>query len=170
MDSTLPFLFAVALAGGIWGLLITLRAPTLHVTLAILLVAYCFGPEFGTVDLGPINLSLDRLAILFLLCFGVLKRVLTDQPRIVPERTDMVLALFVLILLTSALLHPWVPRLHRPAPWYRWISSFAAPAIMYGVMRVRQRSPADVWKICAFFAIVGVYLAITAMGEVYRTS
>ena len=168
MDGLLPIYLALAIAIGIWSTVLSIRLPSIHACLAAIIAVSCFGVAFGHWDIGPITASADRLFIVALLAFSVGKRLLTVQPRIRFDRTDWVLASFLLLLFVSVLSHPWAVLFPGDMPpWYRFLSSFAVPAAIYWIMKYRTWDQSDAKRICGFCILFGLYLAVTAIGEVH---
>ena len=142
MDLPLPFIIAIALAAGVWGLVFAMRLPTLHACIAGLLAVSCFGASFARWDIGPINLSADRFLLAGLVPFFIIKRLLTRSPRLRFDRSDAVLLAFLGVLTMSVMTHAIPPKAEAtPTPVFLLVTSFVMPALVYWI--ARQREPGN---------------------------
>jgi len=142
MDLPLPFIIAIALAAGVWGLVFAMRLPTLHACIAGLLAVSCFGASFARWDIGPINLSADRFLLAGLVPFFIIKRLLTRSPRLRFDRSDAVLLAFLGVLTMSVMTRAIPPKAEAtPTPVFLLVTSFIMPALVYWI--VRQREPGN---------------------------
>ena len=66
--------FVAALVAILWGAIFVLRGSLVSGCLAYLLVAACFGYDFTHFKVGPVPLTLDRLALAVLLVAYVVQR------------------------------------------------------------------------------------------------
>jgi len=198
MELPLPFIVAIGLATGVWGLVFALRLPTLHACLAALLAVSCFGASFARWDIGPINLSADRLLLAALVPFFIVKRLLTSQPRFGFDRIDAALVGLLAVLTISVMTHAIPPKAEAtPTPVFLLVTSFIMPALVYWIVRLREpfsgrvgqvfaahhnaqelvgredlahptRSTRDLRVVCGFFVLFGIYLACTAIFERFQ--
>jgi O-antigen ligase len=169
MDPTQLLALAVCLAAGVWAVVLAGRLATMPASLIVIVAVSCFGANFGTWDIGPVAASIDRLAIVALVGIGVLKRILTPQPAIKLDRSDVAIAAMIGFLLVSVMTHPRPPTKleSSPTPWYLFTTSFLIPALVYWAVRFRRSGPHDVMLLCGFFALLGAYLAFTAIFEIH---
>lgn len=166
-----PLIVAIAAVAGVWGVVLALRLPTIVACLAALVAASCFPVAFARLDIGPITASVDRLAIAGVLLVAVGKRILTGEPRPPLARADLVLGRLLVLLAASVWLHSWSSEWPGDMPpWYRLVSSFFAPAVLFWAARWRVWNELDARRLCLFFTLFGAYLAVTAVAEVHGIS
>jgi O-antigen ligase len=160
-------IFIAVVVGLVWGTIYTLRGSLVAGCLAVVLVTYCFGHFFVNFDLGPLPLTLDRLAVGGLLAaFFVKLRFGTADPKPMTA-ADWLLAAFLGVLVVSTFTHSW--RLARPgmvSPLWLLVAAYLIPAAIYFVSRNARLTESNVKMVYASMALFGVYLAITALSEI----
>jgi O-antigen ligase len=150
MDLPVPFIVAIGLAVGVWGLVFALRLPTLHACLAALLAVSCFGASFARWDIGPINLSADRFLLAALVPFFIVKRLLTSQPRFGFDRIDAALIGLLALLTVSVMTHAVPPKAEAtPTPLFLLLTSFIMPSLVYWIVRMREPLSGRVGQVIA---------------------
>lgn len=167
----LLLLLAASLAASVWVLVLAMRASALAACLVCITAVAILGVPFASWNVGPATISLDRLALLALPPFVLLQRCLTRQPRVQVKWHDLTLAGLLGLMAIQAIVIPWhTSHAADMPPWFRFGSSFAAPAVVYWVMRNRRAQTTDAGVITGFMACFGAYLAATAIAETHGLS
>ena len=133
----MPFIIAIAtLAGLVWGTWFLLRGSLLAGCLIFLVTACCFSHTFLEFDLGPLPLTLDRVAVVLLVgAYVVQRRLGTAEPKRLLTVDWLVLALAA-VLAISTFTHDW--RVSRPgeiSPVWRLLFGYLMPMALYWVAR-----------------------------------
>lgn len=155
-----------AIAAMIWGMILFARGGLLAGCLAVMLAGCCFGHPFFHVSVGPAPLTLDRVLWAALMAVYLIAwrwRLIERKPL---GRAEIVLMAFFLVLLASTLSHDW--RTHDNQPLAHLMFFYAMPLGIYFVAREVQWTERSSRAVLVFFAILGVYLAVTAVAEVQR--
>jgi O-antigen ligase len=161
---------ALAIIAGIllllWWAVYALRGSLIHGCLAFLAVALCFGYNFFKFEVGPISMTLDRVVLLGLIVVYVVQRRLglTDPKPV--TWPDVVMLLLGVVLALSKFSHSFEADATGKVVLWQLIAGFLLPMVVYWIAR---QSPIDERAIVTTYvvlAIVGVYLAVTALAEV----
>ena len=157
---------AVALI--VWALVYALHGSLIHGLLAFLVTELCFGREFFGFDVGPFFLTLDRVLLLGLAMVYVVRRRwgLTDPKP--AARLDWAMLLLAIVLVFSMFSHAWESDAARKVGIWQLVAGFLTPMAVYSIAR---QSPIDERALVttyAVLALVGVYLAVTALAEITR--
>ncbi|MCA9215186.1 MAG: O-antigen ligase family protein [Planctomycetales bacterium] len=153
-------LFSIAaIVAVIWGIVFLRFGGAIGVALLTILVGVCFGAEFFQISL----LTLDRLLVGVLLgAYVLLRRSELFEPKQVCS-WDVVFFTFLAWLTFSTLMHDWRDDGLRPAS--RLIFFYLFPAVMYWIGREVTLTPKALSYVYLFGAVLGVYLALTAIAE-----
>ena len=155
-----------ALAAMVWGAILARRGSLLAGCAIFLVVAYVFGADFWHERIGPLPITLDRLVIVGLLAaFAVQWRLgrLTERP--LAGSDWLVVGLTAILAASAVLAGSPDDSLNPQSAWGRLITAFVLPAALYFVAR-RSTITARSWsRLLACFAVLGVYLAVTAILE-----
>jgi O-antigen ligase len=158
----LTVLFAIA--GLVWLIPVVQNGRLIVIAMAVLGVGTVFGPDFFHID-GPIQLSLDRL-----LWFGMFAMAMVGWrmgyvqiPKL--HRIDWIVVGIVGWTLISA-----ISSEHQTSgtpPTARWLFYILMPSGMYAIARAIKIETRDVrWMLGGAIGL-GLYLAVTAVLEIY---
>ncbi|HVA48072.1 MAG TPA: O-antigen ligase family protein [Pirellulales bacterium] len=160
------FVAVATLIGLIWGAALLLRGGPLYGALLVLLTGTCFGHPFLHVDTGFIPLTADRLLFLLVLALCATYRKLGFVAPKPLGKAEIVLAAFLCLLVVSTLLHDW--RFQHNLPASKLLFYYLMPAGMYWLARQVPLSEAATRWVFGFLALLGMYLAGTAIAECLR--
>ena len=78
-----------ACVAAVWGTLAMLRGPLVLGVLGVLLTAAALGRDFAVFEIGPVQMTLDRIALLALIGTYIVRRRFgqTDRSRCTPGLT-----------------------------------------------------------------------------------
>ena len=157
------------IAATVWGMLFVLRGSLIGGCLAFLLAACCFSHTFLEFDLGPLPLTLDRIALVLLaLAYLVQWRLGRTDPK-PATGVDLLVLLLAGLLAASTFTSDW--RVDAPgeiSPLWRLIFGYLMPMTVYWIARQSPLSSDRIWWVQAALAAFAVYLAITGLAEVTR--
>ena len=142
------------------------RCSMLSLTLALVVIGYVFGYELWHLHAGPLPLTLDRLLVLAVAgLFGW--RLLRGRVHATPlVLTDWLLGVTVAWLTLSCLMNrPGDSTTLPDSPMFRLLVSFWIPAFLYGILRFERFDGAMARRVLMVFALLGVYLGVTALLE-----
>ena len=164
----MPAIIAIAtIAGLVWGAWFLLRGSLLAGCLVFLVTACCFSHTFLEFDLGPLPLTLDRLAIVLLVgTYVVQRRLGMAEPKPL-MRVDWVMLALACVLTASTFLHDW--RVSRPdeiSPVWRLLFAYLMPMALYWVARQSPLNEQRLGWMLATLSCFGVYLAVTGLAEI----
>lgn len=151
----------------VWAAIFARRAPLVAGVGLLLVVAYILGHEFWNARIGPFPLTLDRVLLAGLFGAALVQwrsgrlnlRILTGS--------DVLLAVLLFVLVVSAALSGDAGAIHGAASkWGRLLASFLIPASIYLLVRQIPLTVRDWQLLLAAMALLGVYLAGTAICEV----
>jgi N-acetylglucosaminyldiphosphoundecaprenol N-acetyl-beta-D-mannosaminyltransferase len=164
----MPFVAAVAaLAAIVWGAILARRASLLIGATVFLIVGYVFGFDFWHAHVGPLPLTLDRLALVGLLAAVAVQWRLGQLPARPLSGCDWLLAGLVALLAVSAFVAgPPEGATGDSSPWGRLITAFAIPAVLYAIVRQSPISYRQWLALLTCLVALGAYLAVTALLEV----
>lgn len=158
-----------AVAGLVWGAVLLRRLSPLHGCLALLFVASCFGNDFVNFQLGPVPMTLDRLAFLAVLAAYVLQRRLDQTDPKPLSRVDAcgaaLLAWFALSALLGVL-REGTGILGETQ--YRLLAGYIMPTAVYWFSRQSKLTARQVSGVHGALTVFGLYLAATGLCEVLR--
>ncbi len=160
----LPLIAGVAAM--LWGTLFLFRGSLFVGLILVLIVGACFGHQFAHFDVGPLTMTLDRLAMVGIAVAYIVQRLLG---RIVPRpvtKQDVVLLSFLGVLSVSTIYGFSIGEGQAgvPAAW-RLIAGYFMPATIYWIAReipsTRDRQMLFLGSLTCF----GVYLGVTGIAE-----
>jgi O-antigen ligase len=148
----------------VWGAIFLLRGSLVAGCLAYLVMASCFGYEFAHFTIGPVPMTLDRLALAVLLAVYAVQRWLGQTQRTPPEPIDFLLAAFLGVLCASTL---WGSIAANPSSlMLRLIGGYLISAIVYWIARQTTVDRGKISLIHGVLAGLGIYLGVTGVLEI----
>jgi len=157
------FLFIGGIVALVWSILALRYGGLLAGCLAVIFVGSCFGREFFHVSLGPLPVTFDRLMLAGLLVVSALSyrsRLVEAKPLAL---ADYVLGFLLLVLTFSTLTHDWQVDGSQPAATLLFF--YGLPVGIYWLARQSQLEQRHIHLLLGFFAVFGLYLAVTAIAE-----
>lgn len=133
-------------------------------SMALVIVASCFGYDFYHVKAGPFPLSADRLMLVGLVGLYLVQlrlRIVRSKPLHV---TDVLFGIYLAILAASTMLHDW--RWRDSQPLASLLFLYFCPATLYWVVRESYSGERCIRGFLALIAGFGVYVSLTAVAEV----
>jgi O-antigen ligase len=166
----MPFVAVAILAAGVfWGLLYARRGSLALGAAGLIVVAYVFGHEFWNLRLGPLPLTLDRIVLAGLIGAFALHSWWGRIDAKPLSGADWLLIALLTILSVSTLF-AGTPEVKAPeafsATW-RLVMSFVVPGLLYWIARDARLSRRGWQGSLAIVAALGVYLALTAVAEIF---
>jgi hypothetical protein len=161
---------AIAIVAGIvgliWGTIVLRRGGLLAGCLAVLLAGTCFSVPFFKLDLGPVPITAERVLLVVLVAQYLLwRRFGWADPKPMGKAEFILLALLG-VLTFSTFSGDWHIRNSQPLSWL--IISYLMPAVLYWVARETKYTQQAVLAMFACLALMGVYLALTALAEYFK--
>lgn len=156
----------LALVGLVWGTIVATRGNLLLGCVGLLVVTSTFGVNFLQFDVGPVTLSLDRLAIVGLVAAFILQWK-AGRVQIRPWMTlDTVMAVFFGVLILNTFAHDWRTTEPDQVPVVQHlIQGYLIPLTVYFIARNLKYGEKEIdWFLMAMTAF-GVYLAVTGILE-----
>ena len=151
------------LIGLVWGALVLLRGGLVAGCLLLLLAGTCFGFPFFSLPTGAIPLTADRFLWLVMLGqYVVWRRYGWADPKPLVAG-DYLLGAFVAVLMASTFTHDW--KAHNAQPVSRLVFYYLMPLGIYWVARQAVWTERSVRVVYGFLAVIGLYLALTAVAE-----
>ena len=147
----------------IWGVVVLRFGGLLAGCLGVLLIGTCLGPPFFTYKLGPLPITADRVLLALLtVIYGTawLRGGIGVKP---VGRADVLLAILLLILATSALTHDW--SIEGAQPLSNLVFYYLAPATIYWLARQSQLNQRTLVMTFGTLAALALYLGITSVAE-----
>ncbi|MCA9238687.1 MAG: O-antigen ligase family protein [Planctomycetales bacterium] len=161
-----PVLAFLLLAATLWGLVLARRASVLLAALATIVVGYALGHSFWNLHLGPLPITLDRVMLAGLMGLVAWR---WHTGKLTPARiggAEWALAATLVWLTLSALVSRPGADVHLPSsPMWRLLFSFWAPALLLFAVRAAKESSRNALLFLAGLALLGGYLAVTAIAE-----
>lgn len=162
-------LLVAAVAGWLWGAVLLQRLAPLYWCLLFLLVASCFGNDFLNFQIGPLPLTLDRIAFLAALAAYVLQRRQdANSPRPLTHADRCGAALLVWFAVSTALGIQREPTGILGETQYRLLAGYLMPAAVFWIARQSKLNSRQVSGVHGALALFGLYLALTGIFEVLR--
>ena len=166
----MEFIFAIAgLVALVWVAAIARKIPRFQLNPVIvigvlsLLVGTVFGPSFFSLSAGPIPITFDRVLIgcmFALFAFRFLKGKENLQS---VNGADIAILGLLAVLMISTFTHDWSYRDNLPLS--RLLFFNILPIGMYFVAKNSNLSQMDLKFVLGGFALLGVYLSLTAVAE-----
>jgi O-antigen ligase len=154
----------IGLAALVWGGILLHRGGLLAGCLLILTAGSCFGHPFWNMPLGPAPITLDRLLLAAAIGQYVLLWKFGHTAPKPTGPTEWLLLAFIGVLVFSTFSHNWQVENKQPAALL--IFFWLMPLALYWVARNMKLTEQGLWWIWGVMSAFGVYLAITAIGEV----
>jgi O-antigen ligase len=160
-------LIVAGVVGLVWGMVFVWRGSLMAGCLGVLLATSCLGTAVFKLELGPIPLSMDRAALALVLGAYVVQRWLGRADPKPLTRADVALALFVGLLSISWAVTDYSAMNLRPvAPFWRLVSGYLTPALLYWVVRQSTLDQRSVAWANGCLACLGLYLAVIGLAEI----
>jgi O-antigen ligase len=160
----------VAIAAGIglvWSTVLVLRGPLLVMAAATLVMGCCFGHDFASFKLGPVPLTMDRLALMLLLAAYAGQRWLGRAERKPLGRTEWLLLGLIAVLAVSMLTHDFsAGDANEGSPTWRLIAGYLIPLSLYWIGRQAPLRERPLVWMHGLLAVFGIYLCVTALAEI----
>ncbi|MEX2188032.1 MAG: O-antigen ligase family protein [Pirellulales bacterium] len=163
MSFILLIAVVVALA---WTPILLVRSSLALAGVVFVVLANCFSLEFMSIDVGPINMSIERLFLLALPVAYVVQRRLGQLDPKPLGRADWALFGFVGFAVLSTFMHDWrsasdvgasvVPHL---------INGYLIPLALFWIVRQTKIEARELRGVYVGFVAFGVYLALTGIAE-----
>lgn len=154
-----PIIAIAGIAGLVWAIVLFRYGDLVAGCLGVLLVGSVFGHAFFHLSV----ITADRLLIGGLIgTYFVYRRLDLADPKPI-EKSDLAVFLFVAVLAFSTLTNNW--RLDGAQPLATLLFFFCLPVVMYWIGRQAKLTERSLFTIFSFFAVFGVYLALTAFAE-----
>ena len=137
--------------------------------LAVLVAMCCFGHAFANWRIGPVPLTIDRIALALLLLAYVALRWFGATAQAGARFADVVLAALVCWLWVRLFgTHWWTepPIAGDAVPSFRLIAGYLIPAVMFWVAREAPVDARAMRMLHRGLALVGIYLGLTAIFEI----
>lgn len=165
----MSFFVAVAIVvGSIWIAAYVRHGSLIWAVLLFLLLNSAFGSLFWQQQVGPLPLTLDRIALIGLLAlFAIhLRWGRTDPKPLGPA--DWLLIAFLAVLAFSTFTHDWktAPPPEGVAPLWRLVIGYLGPAVIYWIGRRMKFGPRQSKEFLAALTLFGIYLSVTAILEI----
>ncbi len=154
------------IVGLIWAGIIFLRGGLVGGCLAVLLAGMCFSVPFYKVELGPLPLTADRVLLVLLVGqYLVWRRWGWADPKPL-GKPEIILLAFTAVMALSTFTSNWQSDNYRAVAWL--IIYYLMPAVVYWIARQARWSQRAVVAVFGFFAIFGLYLAVTSVAEYFE--
>jgi O-antigen ligase len=156
-----------ACVAAIWGTLAILRGSLVLGGLLVLLTAATLGHEFFAFEIGPLPLTLDRVALFALLAaYTLARRFGRTDPKPMQRVDWLLLTLVGYLFINMQVFEILLPMKTEVAPMWRLLAGYLIPATIYWIARqspLDERSLRAVhWTMVAYC----VYLAFTGLCEI----
>lgn len=162
-------LLVAVVAGLLWGAILLQRLAPLHWCLLLLLVASCFGNDFINFQVGPLPITLDRLAFLAALAAYVLQRRQgpdSSKPLTRADRCGTALLVWIAVSTALGVQREGTGILGETQ--YRLLAGYLMPAAVFWIARQSKLTSRQVSGVHGALALFGLYLALTGIFEVLR--
>ena len=162
-----PIVVVAILIASVWGAVYLARGSMLAGCLAVLIVGYCLGHPYFSVDVGPIPLTLDRLLLVGLVVCYMVKRCLGHLDPKPLLAVDFLLLGFVALLTVIALmgLYDTTFETDRSSVGLL-VASYLIPLTLYWIARQASITERGLKWLMGGFTALGIYLAVTALAEI----
>lgn len=162
-------LLIAGLVALVWGSAFLFRRSLIYACLFFMLACACLGRELFALNVGGVDLALDRLLPPLLVGGYLVQRQLGWSDPKPWTLVDTVLTAFIGLLLVSTFSHDWSATLPKDVtpPLWRLAISYLLPFMTYWIARQSQLTPKTMNVVYAGMTGFGLYLAVTALCEVY---
>ncbi len=150
----------------LWGLIWCLQGDLVLGALGVVITGACLGHPFWKTDLGPVPVSLDRIALAGLLVAYLLQwRLGRTDPKPIGAADRWLFGL-LLVGTASFLLTGFPPeKLGEGSALWRLVAGYLIPGILYWVARQAPMEHRRVRRVWAVLGGLGVYLALSGILE-----
>lgn len=155
-----------ALVATVWAVWALVQGGLLAGALLVLTAAVCFGHPFFHLPTSPVPLTADRLLWCVLLLAYFVWRQMGWITRRRLTAADWSVAALVAVLAASTLAGDWHREGNRPMA--HLVFFWLIPAGIYVAVRNIRLTPTNVHRLVAVLAIMGLYLAVTAIAEMQQ--
>jgi O-antigen ligase len=156
----------IAIVALVWSPVLLARTSLTLSGVVFLVLANCFGLEFLSIDIGPINMSIERF---FLLALPVAYVVQRRLGRLDPKpfaANEWLLIAFTGLLVVSAFTHDWRAATASSGPVIQHlINGYLTPLVIFVLVRNAKIGERDLRSVYTGFVIFGAYLAFTGICE-----
>ncbi|MDH3717261.1 MAG: O-antigen ligase family protein, partial [Planctomycetota bacterium] len=154
--------------GLVWGAVFFLRGSTMIGCLAWLLSVACFGRSFMAIDLGGVTLSIDRVLLVVLVAFYVVRRSLGGLDPKPLCGADYLLFGLLGWLTLSTFTHDYDREFFESttSPVWNLIAGYWMPVTVYWIVRQSRLNERSVVHLYGFLLVLGLYLALTGIFEI----
>ncbi|MCA9259916.1 MAG: WecB/TagA/CpsF family glycosyltransferase, partial [Planctomycetales bacterium] len=161
----------VALAFGmgslLWWGMYARRASVLTLLATYIAVSYVFAPTFWSQKIGPLTWNAERVALAAVLVAFTIRFTTGGVVRRPLVVYDWALAgLIAYLTVRCALSDPPVHQRSATGPWWRLLSSFWIPALLYALARSAPIGRSEWRKFLGVLTVLGVYLGATGFAEI----
>ncbi|MCS7306654.1 MAG: O-antigen ligase family protein [Thermoguttaceae bacterium] len=163
----MEWIVGVSLAAALlWGLIWCLQGDLLLGALVVAIIGACLGHPFWNMDLGPVPVTLDRIALAGLLvAYGFQWRLGRTDPKPIGAADRWLVALLGM-LIVSFLWSDFPPQtLGEGSPLWRLATGYLIPGLVYWVARQASMEHRTVRRVWTLLSCLGLYLAITGILE-----
>lgn len=158
-----------ALVALTWLAIVAPRLPMLPACTAMAAVGYVCGPWLWSPQIGPINLTCDRLLMAGLFVLAAWQwREGQLRFRALSGADWLVVALAAYLTLRTATTPLPVGVHSSVGPWWRLIAAFWMPAALYGLARSATLDEQKWRRSLLVLAALGAYLSFTAAAEITK--
>jgi hypothetical protein len=150
----------------VWAAALVVRAGPIVGVLAVVLVGTCFGYLFFHLPTRPIPLTADRVLFVIVMAIGAAGRNFGWTAKTPWNKADVLLAALLALLVASVAAGDWTYRANLPAS--KLLFYYLMPAGMYWLTRQLVLTGGHSRLVFGVLAMLGVYLAATAVAEQFR--
>ena len=152
-----------ALIALVWSAVLVRRGGLLAGCVTVIVAGTVFGPPFFSLAGGPMPITLDRvLLVLLVVMYGAYRWLgwASERPM---TAADMVLLGLIGVLTLSVFSHDW--KINRSQPLSYLVFLWLMPLALYWVARHATVTERGLRGVFLTFAVLGIYLAFTAVFE-----
>lgn len=152
-----------------WGAVLAYRGSVLVGCALYLITTCCFSNEFWSLDAAGLTWALDRFFLLGLVGLFAAQVFIrrTEHKPLAPG--DLLLAAFLAVLLVSTFTHDWrTLGPDRVSVLMHLVNGYLIPATLFWIAREAQLNERAVRFMHAVLACFGLYLAFTALCEIFK--
>jgi O-antigen ligase len=153
----------VALA---WTPVLLVRSSLAMAGVVFVVLANCFGLEFMSIDIGPINMSIERFFLLAMPVAYLVQRRLGKVDLKPIDRPEWALLGLICFMLVSTFLHDWRSASEFGAPVIQHlINGYLIPLVLFWIVRQTKITERELRNVYIGLVAFGVYLALTGIAE-----
>lgn len=147
----------------VWGVVLIRNGGLLAGCVAVLIAGIVFGPAFFSLPGGPMPITIDRALLGLLIVLYAAYRWLGWVDSRAMATADAAALLLIGILTCNVFSHDWKTNRSQPLSYlvFLWLMPFA----LYWIARRVEVTQRGLRGVFATFAVLGVYLALTAVFE-----